>query len=324
MKHNIRTPGKLLLWLLALALVLSTIPAGIALAAQPDAHDVWDGTTEAYAGGNGSAATPYEIANAKQLAYLLNTGLAGQGTESNSKYYKLTDDIYLNDVSDPDWRNQSPKNWADSGNFNDSSYRFYASLFDGDGHTIYGLYCTGGTYAGLFPVINIWNNKLVVKNLTIADAYIESKSGGYAGAIAGGAYIGNTLTFSNVYISEDVTINGTNKGVLVSSSSQSGSAIVEHCGSLVKDCTLLGKVGNKTTVTDSFVVGSVGGTSVTFTETGDVSIDQMRQAANDAGEPDAVIQTTSTNGVNGYLMRTTTTSPGLGHRDRQPLRLEHR
>ena len=58
----------------------------------------------------------------------------------------------------------------------------------------------------------------------------------------------------------------------------------------------------------NFGIEFVGGTSVAFHGTGDVTIEQMRDAFNEAGEPDAVIQTTETGGEPGFLVRTTTTS----------------
>lgn len=48
-----------------------------------------------------------------------------------------------------------------------------------------------------------------------------------------------------------------------------------------------------------------GGTSIDFTGTGEVTLEQMRDAFNTAGEPDAVIQTTETNGEPGFLVRIT-------------------
>ena len=57
-----------------------------------------------------------------------------------------------------------------------------------------------------------------------------------------------------------------------------------------------------------FGIEFVGGTSITFNNTGDITTDQMRAAFDDAGEPDAVVQTTQTNGENGFLIRTVTTS----------------
>ena len=52
-----------------------------------------------------------------------------------------------------------------------------------------------------------------------------------------------------------------------------------------------------------------GGTSVAFHDTGDITIEDMREAFANAGEPDATVQTTVTdNGSNGFLIRTATTS----------------
>lgn len=58
----------------------------------------------------------------------------------------------------------------------------------------------------------------------------------------------------------------------------------------------------------SFGIEFVGGTSVAFHGTGTTTIDQMRSAFDDAGESDAVIQTTTTDGDEGFLVRTPTTS----------------
>ncbi|BAK45225.1 protein translocase subunit SecDF [Eggerthella sp. YY7918] len=58
----------------------------------------------------------------------------------------------------------------------------------------------------------------------------------------------------------------------------------------------------------NFGIEFVGGTSVAFHGTGDVTTEQMRSAFDAAGEPDAVIQTTQADGDTGFLVRTTTTS----------------
>ncbi|MDR2716208.1 MAG: protein translocase subunit SecD [Coriobacteriaceae bacterium] len=58
----------------------------------------------------------------------------------------------------------------------------------------------------------------------------------------------------------------------------------------------------------SFGIEFVGGTSVSFHGTGDVALEDMRAAFTEAGEPDAVIQTTFADGDKGFLVRTTTTS----------------
>lgn len=58
----------------------------------------------------------------------------------------------------------------------------------------------------------------------------------------------------------------------------------------------------------NFGIEFVGGTSVTFHNTGDITTEEMRSAFEDAGEPDAIVQTTSAEGDAGFLVRTTTTS----------------
>ncbi|MBR2789142.1 MAG: protein translocase subunit SecF, partial [Eggerthellaceae bacterium] len=57
----------------------------------------------------------------------------------------------------------------------------------------------------------------------------------------------------------------------------------------------------------SFGIEFVGGSSATFYATGDITAEQVRQVYAQLGEPDAVIQTTQSNGENGFLVRTTTT-----------------
>lgn len=47
----------------------------------------------------------------------------------------------------------------------------------------------------------------------------------------------------------------------------------------------------------------IGGTSISFNQAGDVTTDQLRDAFADAGEPNAVIQTTESNGQAGFIVR---------------------
>lgn len=58
----------------------------------------------------------------------------------------------------------------------------------------------------------------------------------------------------------------------------------------------------------NFGIEFVGGTSVAFHNTGDVTTEELRSAFDAAGEPDAVIQTTNADGQEGFLVRTTTMS----------------
>ncbi len=58
----------------------------------------------------------------------------------------------------------------------------------------------------------------------------------------------------------------------------------------------------------NFGIEFQGGTSISMHDTGDVTIEQVRDAFDAAGEPDAVVQTTSSDGEAGFLVRTADTS----------------
>ena len=55
----------------------------------------------------------------------------------------------------------------------------------------------------------------------------------------------------------------------------------------------------------------VGGTSIDFANTGNITLEQMRDAFEEAGATDAVIQTSSTGGSRGFLVRMSTDDPDV-------------
>ncbi len=59
----------------------------------------------------------------------------------------------------------------------------------------------------------------------------------------------------------------------------------------------------------NFGIDFLGGTQVTFNDTGDVTISQMRDAFAEAGASDVTVQTTTTNDVAGFSVRTAETDP---------------
>lgn len=202
--------------IISLAIMVSTIAAGFMFVAtaetQVDNAQVWDGSVAtSFAGGNGSLANPYQIENASQLAYLYKTVQTQGSSFSNDKHFKLTADIYLNDVSDPDWKTKSPRSWFTSTSTN--GYRFTGN-FDGDGHTVYGMYYnTTDGYLGLLPVMDNWSYNIYVKDLTISDSYIVT-TGSMVGAVAPRLYSDNNKTaeFYNIHITDSVTIKGASDG----------------------------------------------------------------------------------------------------------------
>ncbi len=156
----------------------------------------WSGNAAAgFAGGYGTAEAPYLIENADQLYKMVveyHTREASMG-----KYFKITEDIYINDVSDGKHVKElkNKLNWLLS--YGDiiaaaSKANAFVGSLDGDGHTIYGLYATSTDKIsmGLFPAID---TTAVIKNLSFDNVYIHG-GGGYGGAIAGRAYWHTTAT----------------------------------------------------------------------------------------------------------------------------------
>lgn len=197
---------KILAFLLTMALLVSSLTGVIPVSAEATTTlDVWDGTiaTE-YAGGSGTVTDPYLISTPEQLA-LMAIGTVYNETSITGKYYKLTTDIYLNDTDDANWKDNNPNKWVTAKT--DSKY-FFTGNFDGDGHTIKGIYCNGNfERMGLFPGIV---GTVSVKNVMISDSYLygTGDAGKYIGAFVGIMLRDpSTAKFENCYITESVYLN---------------------------------------------------------------------------------------------------------------------
>ncbi len=153
----------------------------------------------------------YHITTPEQLYNLIF-----YSTESGTFY--LDNDIYLNDVSDPNWMNKNPREWkSPSSNLNVST--FLGSI-DGCGHTIYGLYVnnntTESTKGGLIPYYHVFDRNVTIKNIGIKNAYIKAyNAGALVGDMGGGDDSSPTITISNCFADESVIVAGTNSAGLV-------------------------------------------------------------------------------------------------------------
>lgn len=167
--------------------------------------NVWDGSiADSFSGGSGTASDPYLIETPDQLAYLVNHDIVTVDGASKNKYYKLTADIYLNNIYNANWKNEKPNSWFST----ESSKRFKGHL-DGDGHTIYGLYTNTASSIGLFAFADAYHNDVSIKNLTISNSEITTTAS-YAGAFIGFAYSSvnsNTLLFESCYVTDSVAIS---------------------------------------------------------------------------------------------------------------------
>jgi len=154
---------KLLFCLSALLIISSALHA-----------ETWDGTVaSSYAGGDGTKDNPYLISNGQELAKLASD-VETTANFSRGKYFKLTADIVLADdvlsVSSSTLQGgtaftQSPMIGLYT---SETEYTPFQGVFDGDGHSISGVYLVGYVgYIALFRVIE----GATIKNLTIKDSY---------------------------------------------------------------------------------------------------------------------------------------------------------
>ena len=156
-------------YLLALSLILSLGTVNIGRLSAAETAD--GGEAESvYAGGNGTAESPYLVSTAAALR------AAAEAANNKGVYYKLTNDIYINGDANTDWDafwsgNDAKNNWFARWGLDEANQ--FNGNFDGCGYTVYGLYLSydtenvGGARMGLFPVIGAY---AVIKSVKISQA----------------------------------------------------------------------------------------------------------------------------------------------------------
>jgi len=195
-------------------------------------QNVWSGYLDSQIEGSGtSVADPYIIATPEQFAYVVSSG----GAEG--KYYKLTNDIYFNDVEKMNWNNGMPVgNYQPQVWFNKNTSKIVQGIFDGNGKVVYGLFlnetpAASGTAwteasSALFPVIG----NMSIKNIGVDKSYISATIN--AGAIFGYAKGAYTDTIEGCFIGKDVTIKGNCAGGIGGSGGGGGIAVsIINCSS---------------------------------------------------------------------------------------------
>ena len=135
--------------------------------------------------GDGSKANPYQLSDADQL-YWFASQVNDEGR--NTICAILTDDIVVNDKVLKDHkpvssnlRKWTPIGWNAYTEDHVNYPNTYAGTFDGNGHTIWGLYCNEPDmdYVGLFGIVT----EGVIKNLSVKDSYFCGFD--YVGGIVG-------------------------------------------------------------------------------------------------------------------------------------------
>ncbi len=156
------------------------VPTGVVLSANGVKGEPWSGAiATGYAGGTGTKDDPYLIETPEQLALLVTTRYRPGGGLEYVKYYKITADIYVNDVNSKLWKEKiGCIDWFSqyvNGNYISNSH----INLDGDGHIIHGLYydntqgATQYVRVGLFPILSQYST---IQNLGLSNVYFVGMS----------------------------------------------------------------------------------------------------------------------------------------------------
>ncbi len=204
---------------IAIALILGLALAVLPLATQaaktdvPSANpvSVWDGTSKSTSlSTDGSGA--FLIQSAADLAYFADS--VNGGNNYDKKTVKLTTDIRWNDVTNfASWTKTTTglNQWTRIGN---NWSRVFAGTFDGQGHTVSGIYYVYTTSSGGGDQAHGFFGNLIgtVKNLNLKNCYFDGTNGQWAtkiGAIAGLTQWGNP-TIDNCHV-VDTVVDGSGK-----------------------------------------------------------------------------------------------------------------
>ncbi len=181
-----------------------------------DAKNTNPAYIDSFSGGDGGYSSPYLISCGADLRELSDK-VNNDKNKYESKYFKLTADIDLGGEANE---------FTAIGNNWDKSFSGY---FDGDGHTISGLYINKPTdgYQGLFGSIR---DGATIKNLTVSGKVIGKS---YVGGIAG---YNQNATVLNCHNKAEVTGSGSSVGGIVGMNESSTTSETHYICSKVANC----------------------------------------------------------------------------------------
>lgn len=207
---------------------------------------------DSFAGGSGTEADPFRIETIRQLALLadvINRSYDVEHYDEEELYryghYVLTADISLNDTADFDtWQNTAPEYAWESIGCKDAQglMHEFRGVFDGQGHTISGLYLPGDVHTeggGLFGQLD----KATIRNVNIADSLLIAADEDNAGLLAADC---SNSTIRSCHVSGQVFLNQV----------YHGGGVIGYAGgkeALLKDCSFSGSL------TAEKMSGNVGG-----------------------------------------------------------------
>ncbi len=263
MKHK-----KLICLLLSLIFCFAMVPMTAMAAEAPEG--VWtDYAADSFESGSGTQADPYVIATAEQLAKLAADVNSGVDSVSHSgKYFVLSGNINL-----------SAHRWRPIGDgATDRSFHAFLGHFDGQNHTITGLYVDesietekdGESYsAGLFGnVANVTTSEELydtIVNLHLQDVYVKG-GGEYA---ATGALIGH-IANSGTRVANCTVENGTVTNEGDSGETGTGGLVGYTAWTVFENCTADVSVSSEKGCVGGFVGSTFGNTFNNCVAYGDV------------------------------------------------------
>ena len=274
----------------------------------------WGGTEKEAPAGQGTEASPYEIENGAQLAWLADK--VNNSTSVTKLYAELTDDIDLG----------GEKPFTPIG----KDFHEFSGVFEGKGYTVSGLKVTDVADAGLFGTAKdaTIRNVVVRGNVTGTDnaagilakakntactiencgneaaVTVTKSSGGYAGGILGYAITSTTVT--NCYNSGAVTsksnTSDSRASGIVGYLSGNGSVKITTCyntGKVTSDGYAAGVFGGyggfNLTVSDCYTAGTISGKDAS--STGAFTTINSDTATNSFYRKDRIPEGANTNGA---------------------------
>lgn len=236
-------------YLLALSLILSLGTVNIGRLSAAETAD--GGEAESvYAGGNGTAESPYLVSTAAALR------AAAEATNNKGVYYKLTNDIYINGDETTDWSNFD---WDNAAGLNEWFGRWgldeanqFNGNFNGCGYTVYGIYYKkslekqGGTRCALFPVTG---PNAVISNVIISGSFIQSN-------YSAGSVIGETTSNDE---KDKACVSGcyADNTVIVKGYAYAGGIVGTGQSSDFSNCGFTGTVSTVTGKNASGIMGNI-------------------------------------------------------------------
>ena len=194
---KMKKPIKVLVSVLLLFSIFFTMLFSMQITAGADpnsAYVAWSpdaGLVEAYeaeiSGFLEGSETTYEIGCADALCALRNVANSSSEDRLNGKTFKLTADIVFNQGNAAEWAEMSTDDL--SGLWQWQSINTWRAVFDGNGHTISGIYIyTTANYMSFFKNLN---ENGEVRNLGIVNSYFYGNGTAYFSGMVGQIYAEN-------------------------------------------------------------------------------------------------------------------------------------